>query len=133
MHTMVCLETTFLVDMLRNEASAVDKVEAFLRTGETITVAAPTVVELLSNAYRNRHVAERQAIERFCREVTILPLDGEAARQAARIDAQLIEEGNVIDFADVLIAGIALLHDETLVTRNDKHFRRIPNLNVMRY
>ena len=47
-----------------------------------------------------------------------------------QIDAQLIGEGNVIDFADVLIAGIARLHDETLVTRNDKHFRRKPEFKL---
>ena len=62
---MVCLETTFLVDMFRSDAAAVKKVEEFQRAGETITVAAPTIVELLSNAYRNKHEAERQAIEDF--------------------------------------------------------------------
>lgn len=32
--------------------------------------------------------------------------------------------------ADLLIGCIALVHDATLVTRNLKHFRQIPNLKV---
>ena len=72
-------------------------------------------------------------MEEFCKEVTVLPLDVESAVIAAKIDAGLIEAGNVIGFADLLIAAIAQCHGEALVTRNAKHFRRIPGLEVIGY
>lgn len=35
-----------------------------------------------------------------------------------------------VGYADLLIASIALAHEATLVTRNLKHFRQIPNLKL---
>lgn len=35
--------------------------------------------------------------------------------------------------ADVLIASIALANRATLITRNRKHFERIPNLNIVNW
>ncbi|MFX1520042.1 MAG: type II toxin-antitoxin system VapC family toxin [Promethearchaeota archaeon] len=38
--------------------------------------------------------------------------------------------GKPIDLRDALIAGIALVNEYTLVTKNIKHFERITGLNV---
>ena len=130
---MVCLETTFIVDMLRGDPAAARKIEEFRSAGETITVASPTIVEILGNAYRNKNLRERREMEAFCKEVTVLPLDVESAVIAAKIDAGLIEAGNIIGFADILISAIAQQHGEALVTRNEQHFRRIPGLEVVGY
>ena len=129
----MCLETTFIIDMLRGDPAAARTIEGFRIVGETITVASPTIVEILSNAYRNKNPRERREMEAFCKEVTVLSLDVESAVIAAKIDAGLIEAGNIIGFADVLISAIAQQHGEALVTRNKKHFRRIPGLEVIGY
>ncbi len=38
--------------------------------------------------------------------------------------------GNIVADIDILITGIAIENEMTLVTNNDKHFGRIPGLNT---
>jgi tRNA(fMet)-specific endonuclease VapC len=38
--------------------------------------------------------------------------------------------GNIVDDIDLLIAGVAIENELTLITNNDKHFSRIPNLDI---
>jgi tRNA(fMet)-specific endonuclease VapC len=38
--------------------------------------------------------------------------------------------GNVIEDLDLQIASIALRHNASLVTHNQRHFQRVPNLTL---
>jgi tRNA(fMet)-specific endonuclease VapC len=49
-------------------------------------------------------------------------------KKSAEIYATLRQSGTTVDDIDLLIAGIAIEYGYTLVTNNDKHFRRIPGL-----
>ncbi len=46
------------------------------------------------------------------------------------IRGELQRRGEAIGDPDLLIAATALDHDLTLLTRNRKHFTRIPNLKL---
>lgn len=70
----------------------------------------------------------RAQFDRFCRSVSILPFDADAARKAALLRAHLEREGTPIGPMDTLIAGTALATGGTLVTRNLREFGRIPGL-----
>ncbi len=52
----------------------------------------------------------------------ILPIDRSAAEHAARLRANARRSGRVLRLADALIAGTAIDHGLTLVTRNIKDF-----------
>lgn len=39
----------------------------------------------------------------------------------------------MIDLEDIMIAAIAITNNEKLITRNEKHFRRIKGLEVEGY
>ena len=61
----------------------------------------------------------------------IVPFDEPAARQLALL--WKVDRLKRIRRADLLIASIALANDVTLVTRNLKHFRQVPNLKVVNW
>ncbi|MCY2987404.1 MAG: PIN domain-containing protein [Planctomycetota bacterium] len=61
-------------------------------------------------------------------ELTVAPFDEAAAVELARLEQ--IKNLRKIGRADLLISAIALATDATLVTRNLKHFRQVPNLKV---
>ena len=52
--------------------------------------------------------------------------------QFARIRARLRRQGQLIPDLDLLIAATAVTHGLTLVTRNRRHFERIPELALYR-
>lgn len=57
-----------------------------------------------------------------------LPLDDRAAAYAANVDRELRAQGLRLQTADTLVAGIALAHGLPLLTRNLRHFDRVPGL-----
>ena len=59
----------------------------------------------------------------------MLRLTDEACGEAARIYSRLESRGRMIDEFDVLIAGIVIASEETLVSR-DEHFAVIEGLRL---
>jgi tRNA(fMet)-specific endonuclease VapC len=48
----------------------------------------------------------------------------------AETRAYLRRRGMIISDFDIIIGSTALLHDLTVITRNLRHFRRIPDLRI---
>ncbi len=66
--------------------------------------------------------------EVFLERLLVVPID---QRAAALFEHLRTAKGlRQIGRADLMIACITLAHDATLVTRNLRHFRRVPNLRV---
>jgi tRNA(fMet)-specific endonuclease VapC len=66
--------------------------------------------------------------EAFLDRLLVFPLNERAVTLFERL--RTAKGLRQIGRADLLIACIALAHDATLVTRNLRHFRRVPNLRV---
>jgi predicted nucleic acid-binding protein len=62
--------------------------------------------------------------------INVLGFDVKAAYIAGRIRAYLEANGQPMPFADLQIAAIAEAHDLILVTGNERHFRRVPDLRI---
>jgi predicted nucleic acid-binding protein len=58
----------------------------------------------------------------------IVPLTLSSAREAAEISMRLAEKGEPIDFRDAMVAGVAIVNDLTIVSRNKAHFGRVKEL-----
>ncbi|MEK6693337.1 MAG: PIN domain-containing protein [Nitrospirota bacterium] len=63
-------------------------------------------------------------------KVVILPITEEIAIIAGDLAAILASRGQVISPEDLLIAATAVKNDLTLITSNERHFVRIPDLKV---
>jgi len=88
------------------------------------------VYEILSGL---RHIEATRQIEQFLEFRLfneVLPITLELASIAATHYAYLRRLGTPLDDMDLLIAGIAIENDMTLVTHNMKHFSRIPGLKL---
>ncbi len=130
---MACLDTSFLVDFLRGRKDAVEFLSQLEGSSEAITVAAPSVFEIVEAAEIARSEQERQAIRDLMSSMTVLPLNAQTAWAAGQLSASLIFSGEQIGQMDTLIGAIARFHNENLVTGNKEHFRRIPGLRVQVY
>jgi len=86
-------------------------------------------MELVAGALRSARAELNLArVEELLGDFDSLPLDDAAANQAGRIRALLETAGNPIGPNDLLIAGIALANNLTVVTHNAGEFGRIPGL-----
>lgn len=121
---MVLVDTDVLIDALRGREPSLRRVTEGLESAALATTAV-TALELTSGA---RDDKQGRAIEDLLAALPILPFDLAAARTAAKIRRELEEEGRGIGMADYLIAGIAVERSLPVLTRNRKHFGRVPGL-----
>ena len=73
---------------------------------------------------------ELARFRRFLARLALLPLDDAIMERFARIRAELRRRGQLIPDLDLLIAATALEEGLTLITRNMRHFNRIPDLRL---
>ena len=106
---------------------------------ETLTAghqfALPLLVyyEVLRGLKLPEQQRKLELFERIASRAQILPLEKSTVELAARLYRELRSAGTPLGDekdADVLIAAIVLEQDLPLVTRNTKHFARIPNLKL---
>ena len=82
---MVCLDTSFLVDFLRGRSDAIKFLTDLHCITEAVTVAAPSIFELIEAAEVARSEREKQTIRDFLSSLVVLPLDSETAWAAGRL------------------------------------------------
>lgn len=121
---MIIADTDVLIDALRGRSPAAERIALELATGQLATTAI-TAFELRSGA---RESAASTQVETLLAALVILPFDEIAAERAAAARRDLDSRGYPIGMADYLIAGVCLAHSAILLTRNRKHFERIPGL-----
>jgi predicted nucleic acid-binding protein len=66
--------------------------------------------------------------EKLLDSLEIMPMGLSSVRKAAEISDMLAEKGEPIDFRDAMVAGMAIVNDLTLVSRNKAHFGRVKEL-----
>ncbi len=84
--------------------------------------------ELLAGA---RRPDQRGTIEQLLRLLDIVALDSDGAAMASNVRRDLQVQGLDIGMGDSLIAGVALAKRLPLLTRNRRHFGRVPDLKLI--
>jgi len=96
-----------------------------------VWVSSITVSEMeYGIAKSSRPEQARNALEKFLASLGTLPYDDTAATAYGIIRADLERRGEPIGPLDMLIAGHALSLGATLVTNNEREFRRVPSLAI---
>jgi predicted nucleic acid-binding protein len=124
------LDTNVLSEVMRKEPNDALLQKLNDTPASDVVTAAICVAELRHGTARVAHGArlwERIAHEILSR-VDILPLGEAEAVRAGDLLAWLEAHGRPIGIEDVWIAATALEHGLTVVTRNLRHFQRIPGL-----
>lgn len=128
---MKCVDSSFLIDLLRGAPAASAKAEELQRVQASLLVPAPCVTEILRGAHLVGGTP-LQRTEELIEQLELLPFDASIAKEAGTLSAGLTRRGTPIGFADLIVAATAIHHRAVLVTR-DADFVRVPNLTVETY
>ncbi len=121
---MMVADADVLIDYLQGKGGAADRIALELRHGQ-LAVTAVTRFELAAGA---RSPRQHKLIAQLLEALPCLPLDAPAADRAADVRRSLERRGESIGMADSLIAGIVIVNDGMLLTRNRRHFERVAGL-----
>ncbi len=118
------LDTNAVIYWLKNDEKATPILQKALSDIQPISVSAIVIVELFS--YPDLSQDEQWQINNITNTMTIVPLDSRIAQSAG-----FLRKIYGIKIADSVIAATALSTGSTLITRNTKDFKNIPNLNLL--
>ncbi len=127
-------DSCFMIDLLKDDEKAFDKLLEIEDNGTTQVITTITVFELIFGAEKSRE-SEKEKIraKKIYETMLIANLDHKSAVCAAEIFASSVKKGRTLPLSDCLIAGIALANNETILTRNVKDFNKIEGLKIETY
>src|SRR5262249_19920236 len=133
---MILLDTDTLSLLFAAHAQVAER---FRQTTDEVATTIITRIEILEGRFASvKKAADGEQLLRAQQwlqqtdgnlaTIPIIPIDATASSEFDKLPAnkKLKKSGR----ADMLIASIALARQATLVTRNLRHFRQIPGLNV---
>lgn len=129
---MFLFDTDVITNILKKSPSGIllKKLAGLPRTKQYISTI--TVSEIVYGAVKsNRPEYHLNNLEHLLLpSVNLVGFDTKAACVCGRLRAELEKKGQLLDLADLEIAGIAIAGDFTLVTGNIRRFGRIDELKV---
>jgi len=123
------VDSDWVADYLNGVPRAVSLLTSFATDGLAISLI--TYGEIYEGVYYGRDPKESELVfEQFLRSVDVLPLSRSIMKRFARLRGQLRRSGQIIGDPDLLIAATALERKLVLLTRNIRHFGRIPDIAI---
>ncbi len=126
-------DTNFIINVMSKNPQALKKA-AEVESRYSISVGAPTVFELFVGvALSKKSEEEASKIMSTIASLSHLPLDFLSARAGGIIYGEKAKSGVKMDPEDAMLAGIAKVQGEAVLTRNPKHFKGIEGVDVEDY
>uniref|UniRef100_UPI004057BE47 type II toxin-antitoxin system tRNA(fMet)-specific endonuclease VapC n=1 Tax=Candidatus Electrothrix sp. TaxID=2170559 RepID=UPI004057BE47 len=124
------LDTDICIYLInKRPPSVISKFKQY-RPGD-IGISVVTVSELEYGVAKSvRQEENQQRLDAFLAPFDLLSYTAEAVRTYGAVRADLEKRGKVIGPLDMLIAAQALTEKLTLVTNNEREFRRVPGLLI---
>jgi predicted nucleic acid-binding protein len=119
----VVLDTSVLIDILRNDASALAYVRALQ---EVPACSEVTRIEVM----RGLRSAERTGAEQLFRALRWVPVDEPLARRAGELGRRWDRHRPGISLADLVVAATAEQVEAELATTNIRHFPMFAGLRA---
>lgn len=123
MNKLLLLDTNIIIDALRNYSNAVEYVNSL--EGE-VSISIVTAVELILGT---KNLKEQDDMEDFFADINVIHIDEKISMFAyLLIIENRLKEG--IEFDDAVIAATAIVCGYTFISKDVKHFKKIPGLKL---
>lgn len=126
----VLFDSDALIEVLRRREPFDSYAQTLLADVPALFVSAISYYEVVRGVEIAHAYAQQRRLRLLSSQLQVLPIDQAVAREAARLYVKLRAQGLLLPDADLLIAATALVHGLSLATRNQRHFSRIPSLDL---
>ncbi|MEX0982389.1 MAG: type II toxin-antitoxin system VapC family toxin [Bacteroidales bacterium] len=126
----VLIDTDILSYYFRGDKKVVENFEIYLQHFDLIEISIITYYEILGGLLAKNALKQLRVFDDFVIDNLVIPMTDNSAKISAELYSTLRLSGKIVDDIDLLIAGIAIDNDLTLITNNENHFNRIPGLMI---
>lgn len=128
---MVCLDTSFIIALLRRDPRAERKLEEYVGSGTRLSTTPITACELFKGAYRSKkRGVEVRKVREILALLEMLDFSIDSCEKYGKLVNDLEHAGTPIGDLDAIIASLALTHNEPILTADKDHFERVSGLIV---
>ncbi|AGB38959.1 type II toxin-antitoxin system VapC family toxin [Natronococcus occultus] len=125
------VDTDVLIHLMQGNENATQKISALENQHVPLHISSISQFELYHSIERvHDSAARRRTIEAVLDTKPVYPADSAVMKKAGRIDGRLTSDGDAIGMGDTIVAATALVHEESVLTKNVTHFERIDGLDV---
>ena len=124
------IDTDILSYYFKGDSIVVDNFKKYLGEFDIIEISLITYYEIMSGLLYKNALKQLEIFNEFVSENIVIALTEESCKISSEIYSKLRINGELIDDVDLLIAGIAIENEMTLVTNNENHFGRIQGLKI---
>lgn len=124
------IDTDILSYYFKGEKNVIANFEIYLQQYDMIEISVITYYEILGGLLAKNALKQLSIFKEFVADNIVIPMTDNSARISAELYSVLRLSGKIVDDIDLLIAGIAIDNDLTLISNNEKHFSRIPGLRI---
>lgn len=127
--TCIC---SYLIKRTPDIASTIER-HIIEHSSDNICITIFNHAELFTGVKMKSSLKLKRSVEDLIERLEIIPFNKEASYKYAEIRSFLQQSGAIIDDMDMLIASCAMAEKAVLITNNEKHFSRIPGLNIQNW
>lgn len=124
------IDTDILSFYFKGHQGVINHFNEYLNRFEIINISIITYYEILGGLKFKKAERQIKEFEEFVGNNTIIHISEESAKISGDVYADLRNKGISIGTSDILIAGIAIENELTLVTNNEKHYQSISGLRI---
>ncbi len=124
------VDTDILSFYFKGDPIVLEHFNDYLKEFDGINISIITYYEILGGLSFKKAQKQIKEFEEFVNNNTLIHISEESARISSSIYADLRQRGFTIGTSDILIAGIAIENELTLITNNEKHYEPIQKLQI---
>ena len=122
------------MDLARGDPGARAAAQAAEASAEALLVPSPALARFLEGVERSRRpVRDAGALRDHLLGVPTIPFAAQHATVAARLLARSVADEAPLDPFDAMVAAIAIVEEQPLLTRNARDFERIADVRIRTY
>lgn len=125
---MTLIDTDILIDVGKGISEAIDLLKS-IKDSSTAAISVVTQMELIVGC---RDKTELREVDKFLRQFQIIAIDETISARSVELLRLYFLSHNLL-IADSLIAATALSLDLPFVSKNQRDYRFIADLNLLRY
>lgn len=125
---MILLDTTVPIELFRKKNKQKTFFYELTKSHTEFAISTITHYQVLIGSNKNQD----QFWDKFFNSLTILPFDIACSYEAVKIYKNLIAKNKLIELADLTIGATAKANNLQFATLNEKHFKRIEGLKIIK-
>ncbi|MBC6425860.1 MAG: type II toxin-antitoxin system VapC family toxin [Ekhidna sp.] len=126
------IDTDILSYYFRGDEEVKRNLRDYLNFFDKIETSIITHYEIVGGLLAKDAKKQLKIYEIFISQNSIMPLTEKSVSISAELYGKLKQTGNVIENIDLLIAGVAIENEMTLVTNNESHFARLSEISDLK-